>query len=161
MRFFTYTNNKITAGIDTSLFQNDGSFKTDVSKTGSFRVFAPISWSDDNLFAAIKNKSNRNILLTVYVELTNSHDKKGTSVLPADCFLISIPIADKPLIQDSQTMPLCSNGIYGLYICYSNTTTIQIGSDCIKNTDGTPTVVKYKEKAVATSITDDVHVFEF
>ena len=161
MRFFTYTNNKITAGIDVSMFKNDGSFKNKTSKTGSFRIFAPITWSDDRLYNVLKEKSNRDIFLTVYVELTNSHEKEGTSILPKDCFLIAIPIKEKPLLQDSNTMPLCTNGAYGLYICHNNTTNIQVGDYCIENNEGDPVVSKYKEKAVATRITDDVHVFDF
>lgn len=162
MKVYTYSDGKTTNSLNIANIQNDGTFTDTDVKTCSFRTFAPVSWSDTALNDALSRKQPNDILLHMYVELTNAHDKEGSSFLPKDCFLLSINVKDKPCVLDTTTLPLLCNGEQALYICYEGTTTIRVGNNCIHNNAGKPVVSNYTPMAISTQQeSDKFHVFDF
>jgi hypothetical protein len=162
MKTFSYKNGKTRNELDITNIQHDSSFKKEIIKTCSFRALAPASWSDTAISSALANKTPRDLLLHMFIELTDAHDKDGTSFLPKDCFLLAVAIKDKPCIMDSDTLPLLSNGTTALYICYADKTNIRIGDLCVTNNAGEPVVSDYVNKnRIDTQELTDFHVFDF
>lgn len=161
MKAFTYTDKKIKNEIDITAIPHDDSFDCDVIKTCAFRTYAPVDWNADSLSAALTGKSNKELLLSMYVELTNAHEPEGTSFLPKDCFLLAVPLTEKPVITDTHTIPLMSTGEYALYICYEGSTQIRVLDKVIENHKGKPVVSTYTETATKPNTSGVFHVFDF